>query len=86
MRYLFKRFIILIKNINLLKCLTEREIKSRYRGSILGFFWTFLNPLFHMIILTIIFGFIVKIKIEKYPLFLLTALIPWNFFSTSLLQ
>jgi ABC-2 type transport system permease protein len=39
-----------------------------------------------MIILTIIFGFIVRIKIEKYPLFLLTALIPWNFFSISLLQ
>lgn len=76
----------LIANLYLLKCLTERELKSRYRGSVLGFFWSFLNPLLYMAVLSIIFGFIVKLKIENYPMFILSGLLPWIFFSTSLTQ
>ena len=81
-----QRIYCLTKHLYLLKCLTEREIKSRYKGSILGLFWSFLNPVLYMAVLTIIFGFIVKIKIENYPLFILSGLLPWMFLSTSLSQ
>jgi len=74
------------KNIYLLGVLTEREIKSKYKASIIGLCWSFLNPLLYMVVLTLIFTFVIRIKIEKYPLFLLSGLLPWNFFSTTLSQ
>jgi len=73
-------------NFYLLKLLTEKELKARYRGSVLGFFWSFLNPLLYMAVLTVIFSFIVRIKIENYPLFILSGLLPWIFVSSALSQ
>ncbi len=64
--------------------LTHRELRGRYKGSVLGFLWTFLNPLLQMFVYTFVFSVIMRSGIEKYYLFLFVALIPWIFFSTSL--
>lgn len=64
--------------------LVRRDLKGRYKGSALGFLWTFLNPLFQLAVYTMVFSVIMKTGIEDYYLFLFVALIPWIFFSTSL--
>lgn len=63
--------------------LVHRDLKGRYKGSILGFFWTFLNPLLQLAVYTTVFSVILRSDIEKYYLFLFVALVPWIFFSTS---
>ena len=62
--------------------LVQRDLKGRYKGSVLGFFWTFLNPLLQLCVYTLVFSVIMKNDIEQYYLFLFVALIPWIFFST----
>ena len=64
--------------------LVRRDIKGRYKGSALGFLWTFINPLFQLGVYTMVFSVIMRNGIEDYYLFLFVALIPWIFFSTSL--
>lgn len=64
--------------------LVKRDLRGRYKGSVLGFLWTFLNPLFQLIIYTLVFSVILKTGISNYYLFLFVALVPWLFFSTSL--
>ncbi len=64
--------------------LVRRDLKGRYKGSVLGFFWTFLNPLLQLAVYTMVFSLIMRAGIEDYYLFLFVALIPWIFFSTSL--
>ncbi len=64
--------------------LTKRDLKGRYKGSALGFLWTFLNPLLQLAVYTMVFSVIMRSGIEDYYLFLFVALVPWIFFSTSL--
>lgn len=64
--------------------LVKRDLKGRYKGSALGFLWTFLNPLFQLVVFTLVFSIIMRAGIDDYYLFLFVALIPWIFFSTSL--
>lgn len=64
--------------------LVKRDLKSRYKGSILGFLWMLLNPLLQLGIYTIVFSIIMRMDIDKYYLFLFVALVPWIFFSTCL--
>ena len=64
--------------------LVKRDLKSRYKGSVLGFLWMFLNPLFQLCVYTIVFSVIMKMGIEKFYLFLFVALVPWIFISTCL--
>ena len=64
--------------------LTVKELKTRYKTAILGFLWALLNPLLMMVVLTVVFSFLFKIKVDRYPIFLLCALLPWFFFSVSL--
>lgn len=63
--------------------LIKRDLRGRYKGSVLGFLWTFLNPLFQLIVYTIVFSVIMRMPYDKYYLYLFVALIPWIFFSTS---
>jgi len=62
--------------------LVHRDLKGRYEGSVLGFAWTFINPLLQLIVYTMVFSVIMRNGIEDYYLFLFVALIPWIFFST----
>jgi len=63
--------------------LTQRELKARYRGSALGFLWTFVNPLLLMAVYALVFGVIQKSSIPHYTYFLFVGLLPWIWFSTS---
>jgi len=64
--------------------LVRRDLRGRYKGSALGFLWTFLNPLFQLLVYTFVFSIIMNAGYDKYYLFLFVALIPWIFFSTSI--
>ena len=63
--------------------LVLRELRGRYKGSVFGFAWTFLNPLLQLMVYTVVFSTIMRAGIKDYYLFLFVALIPWLFFSSS---
>ncbi len=66
--------------------LVWRDIKTRYAQSVLGVGWAIIQPVFSMIVFTIVFGNLAKVNSEglPYSIFSYTALVPWTFFSTSL--
>ena len=66
--------------------LIQRELRGKYKGSDLGFAWTFINPLLQLLVYTVVFSVIMRAGIEDYYLFLFVALIPWMFFSDSLVS
>lgn len=70
---------------DLLTQLIARNITVRYKRSVLGLLWTMLNPLFMMIILTIVFSNLFRITLEHYAVYVLSAFILWNFFAQSTL-
>lgn len=61
--------------------LIARDIKTKYRKSILGVLWTILNPLFMMIVLSVVFSNLFKFDIEYFPVYLLSGQLIFNFFS-----
>jgi len=64
-----------------------RELKARYKNSVLGFFWSLLNPLGMMLVFMVVFGvFMPNNDLEHYPIFLLCGLLPWNCFQVSLMS
>ena len=76
----------LIEYIELLYFFTWRDIKVLYKQTVLGFTWAIINPVFHMVIFSVVFGKLAKIDSDgvPYPIFSYTALIPWTFFATAL--
>lgn len=64
--------------------LVRKELRGRYKSSILGFLWTFINPLCQIIIYTIVFSNIFRMNVDKYYIFLTVVMIPWVFFSSSI--
>lgn len=68
----------------MIKTSLHKELRGKYKGSFLGFLWTFLNPLLQLIVYTVVFSYIMKIDIENYYIYLFVALVPWLFFSTSI--
>jgi len=73
-------FLTLVRYRELLRQLVIREVKLRYKRSVLGFAWTVLNPLFAMAIFTMVFSRIFGER-PHYPLYVITALLGWNVFS-----
>lgn len=67
----------------MISSLIKRDLRGRYKGSVLGFAWTFLNPLLQLVVYTIVFSNIMRAGIKDYYLFLFVALIPWIFFGNS---
>ncbi len=59
--------------------LVKKELIARYKGSVLGFLWTFINPLFQLIIYTVLFSVIMRSGIDNYAMFLFVGLVPWLF-------
>lgn len=76
----------LIAHRELLQAWTTREIKVRYKQSILGAAWAILQPLSLMVIFSIVFTYFVRVPTGgiPYPIFSYTALLPWTFFATSI--
>jgi ABC-type polysaccharide/polyol phosphate export permease len=76
---------------DLLFSLIGRELKARYRGSLLGFFWSLVNPALLLAVYTFVFGIVFRPRVEAagtspYALFLVTGLFPWIWVSSSLLE
>ncbi|MHB1846644.1 MAG: ABC transporter permease [Deltaproteobacteria bacterium] len=63
--------------------LTSRELRARYRGSLLGFFWTFVNPLLLMSVYALVFSVFFQQQIPHYTFFMFVGLLPWVWFSNS---
>jgi lipopolysaccharide transport system permease protein len=76
----------LIAHRELIGILVAKNLKLRYRGSVLGFCWTLLNPLLLMLVYTLVFSVYFRLDIDKYPAFLFSGLLPWIWFSSSLQQ
>ncbi|WP_372007168.1 acyltransferase family protein [Paenibacillus chitinolyticus] len=68
----------------MLRNMILKDLRTRYKGSALGFLWTFMNPLLMLGVYAAVFSFIMKADIPHFPLFILVALLPWNFFSQSI--
>jgi homopolymeric O-antigen transport system permease protein len=68
----------------LIWALALKDLKVRYKRSVLGFLWALLNPALLMIVLALVFSTIMRMNMQHYAIFLLSVLLPWTFFSQSL--
>lgn len=62
------------------------ELRTRYRGSVLGFLWTFVNPLLTLLVYTLVFSTVMRIHMTHYAVFLFIGLLGWNLFSGATLS
>lgn len=80
----------LVRYRGLIQTLVARDLKARYRGSVLGFFWSFVNPLLLMAVYTFVFTQIMPgahpADIQPYGLFFFCGILPWTWFSSSLTE
>ena len=80
----------LLRHRTLIQTLVVRDLKARYRGSILGFFWSFANPLLLLMVYTFVFSVVLPARFpgvdENYALFLFCGLLPWTWLSSSLTE
>ncbi|MGE5344717.1 MAG: ABC transporter permease [Acidithiobacillales bacterium] len=77
----------LIRHRALIGVLVARELKARYRGSVLGYFWSLLNPLLMLAVYTVVFQLVFPGRsplTAPYALFLFCGLLPWNWLSSAL--
>ena len=73
----------LLRHWPLVESLVERELKARYRGSVLGFLWSFVNPLLLLLTYTLVFTVILPNRqpdIQPFFLFLFCGILPWTWF------
>ncbi len=86
---MFSNLANLIRYRGLIQSLVARELKARYRGSVLGFFWSFINPLLLLLVYSFVFTYILENKTEglqPYALFMFCGILPWTWFSSSLTE
>ena len=80
----------LVRYRGLIQTLVARDLKARYRGSVLGFFWSFINPLLLLLIYSFVFTTVLPrtgdTKLEPYALFMFCGILPWTWFSSSILE
>jgi lipopolysaccharide transport system permease protein len=78
---------LLYRHRQLIAALTARDLKARYRGSILGFFWSLANPLLLLGVYTLVFTIIWPQQVvQPYSLFLFAGILPWTFFAAAVLE
>lgn len=68
---------------DLLGLMISDSLKTRYKRSLLGVFWTLLNPLLTMTVLSIVFSTVFRFALPNYPVYLLSGLVIWNLFAQS---
>src|SRR6187431_2249618 len=87
---MWHNFATLLRYRGLIQSLVARELKARYRGSLLGFFWSFVNPLLLLLIYSFVFTVIMPGarggSVEPYVVFMFCGILPWTWFSSSLLE
>ena len=80
---MLKELAELLRYRELLLNLVVRDLKVRYKNSVLGFFWSLLNPLLQVATITIVMKLILKLGVPNYSAYLLCAFLPWTFFQMS---
>lgn len=70
----------------LLKSNVKKEIRGRYKNSVLGILWSFLNPLLQLVVYSVIFGALLAGSDTTYHIYICVALIPWTYFTTTITQ
>jgi ABC-type polysaccharide/polyol phosphate export permease len=70
---------------DLIRNLVVRDLKARYKNSVLGFLWSLLNPLGMMFVFMFVFTVMMPSQVDRFPVFLLCGLLPWNFFSAGVM-
>ncbi|MFN3481187.1 MAG: ABC transporter permease, partial [Thermodesulfovibrionales bacterium] len=80
---MFREIKEIIRYRELLRNLVIKDIKVRYKRSVLGFLWVMLNPLLMMLVLNIVFSGLFKVSTPNYTAYLISGIILWNFFSQS---
>jgi len=86
---MLKNLRALLKYRQLIQSLVARELKARYRASVLGFFWSFINPLLLLAIYSFVFSIVLPNRapgLEPYSLFMFCGILPWTWFASSLLE
>lgn len=78
------KFIEIFNYGDLIKNLVSRDFKTRYKRSYLGILWSLLNPLLIIIVYTLAFDYILKIRVRNFPMFFMCAYLPWSYLSASL--
>ena len=80
----------LLRYRGLIASLVARDLKARYRGSVLGFFWSFVNPLLLLLVYTFVFTVVLPgvrpPELDPFALFMFCGILPWTWFSSSLLE
>lgn len=66
--------------------LVKRELRGRYKGSIAGFLWNYINPLCQILVYILVFGVIFPSSLERFYVYLIVGLMPWNMFSATIVQ
>lgn len=69
----------------MLQSMVATQLRSRYKGSVLGFLWTFLNPVMSLVVYTVVFSFIMPTRQKDYAMFLFVGLMPWQYHAQSLM-
>jgi ABC-type polysaccharide/polyol phosphate export permease len=69
---------------DLVRHLVGRDLRHKYKGSTFGFAWSLANPLLMAAIYTLAFAYIVRVPVPRFPLYLLSGLLPWTFFAAGL--
>jgi len=69
---------------DLLKNLVSRDFKTRYKRSYLGILWSLLNPLLIILVYTLAFDYIMRIRVKDFPMFFMCGYLPWSYFASSL--
>ena len=83
---MLKDFLRIWKYNDMIKELTHRELRGKYKGSVLGFLWTYINPMAQIVVYYFFFSMVLRSGIEKFHLYLIVSMFPWNFFTGGVLQ
>lgn len=65
---------------------TKKSIRGKYKASFLGVLWSFINPLLQILVYAIVFPYLMRNTVDNYLIYLVTGIIPWNFFMTVILE
>lgn len=76
----------LYKYRELLKTNVKKEVRGRYKNSILGVVWSFLNPLLQLVVYSVVFGALLAGGDSTYYIYVCVGLIPWTFFTSTIQQ
>lgn len=78
----------LLQYHDLIRNLVIRDLKVRYKNSVLGVLWSLMNPLLMMVVFTVVFTVMAPVRsasVQNFPVFMLCGLLPWNFFTASVM-